>query len=73
MLHNIQCTVTKFHAILEVKSLKNDHVKFLKKLKFNHILLRNMSYNNVYLKICINYHIYLSHKLTYFARFEHLI
>ena len=73
MSYNIQHAVTKFHAILEVKLLRNDHVKFLRKLKFNHILLKNMSYNNVYLKICINYHIYLSHKLTYFARFEHLI
>lgn len=73
MLHSIQCAVARFHDILEVKSLRNDHAKFSRKLKFDHISSKNTGYNNVYLKICINYHIYLSHKLAYFTRFEHLI
>ena len=50
MLHDLQHAVIKFHTILRVKSLRDKHVKSLKQ-KFDHILLEDTDYNNIYLKI----------------------
>jgi hypothetical protein len=59
--------VIKFHTILEVKLSKDECVKSGRKQKFDYILLEDTGYNNIYLKVCINYHIYLSHRVCLFC------
>ena len=57
MLHILQLCVNKFNKMLKIQSLDDEHVKSFKKWRFDHITFENSDYNNVYLKVSLNYHI----------------
>ena len=57
MLHTFQLCVNKFNEMLKIQSLDDEHVKSFSKQRFDHIISEDSDYNNVYLKVSLNYHI----------------
>jgi hypothetical protein len=55
--HTLQLCVNKFNKILKIQSSDDEHVKSFRKQRFDHITLEDSDYNNVYLKVSLNYHI----------------
>ena len=46
-----------FNKILKIQSLNDDYTKFYEKQKYNHITFKILGYNNVVLKVYLNYYI----------------
>jgi len=63
MAHTIQLAVNEFFSFLGVKISDVEEVQSSKKRRFDHISLSDTGYNNVFLKVCMTYHINLSRKL----------
>jgi hypothetical protein len=62
MSHTIQLSVVKFLSILKIQSPKSEPERVSKNERYDHISFADIGYNNVYVKVCIIYHINL---LTY--------
>jgi len=64
MAHIIQLAVNKFFSRLKIQISDVENSQVSKKQRFDHISLSDTGYNNVFWKVCMTYHINLSHKLT---------
>ena len=57
MPYILQFCVNKFNKILEIQLLDNKYVEFFRKWKFDYIIFEDSDYNNIYLKVSLNYNI----------------